>query len=86
MAGKSRASFAKRQREIDRVKKNDEKRARRAERTELRGEESEPPEVTEEELFEQFRILNERKAAGAIDEEAFEEQKAELFEQLGVEL
>ena len=86
MAGKSRASFAKRQREIDRVKKNDEKRAKRAERTELRNEEGEPPEVTEEELFEQFRILNEQKAAGVIDDEAFEEQKAELFEQLGVEL
>jgi hypothetical protein len=91
---KGREQFLKRQRERDRKRKAEEKRQRRAERRadkdgegDGEGVDGEPttPALSEDELLEKVRILNERHAAGEVDAETFEEQRADLFEQLGIE-
>ena len=40
---------------------------------------------SEAELYERFAKLSEKHAAGDIDDESFEEKRAELFELLGLE-
>lgn len=80
---KGRERFEKRQREQQKQEKAAEKRARRAERAENKDEESEGP--SEDELLEQVRLLNEAHAEERISTEDFEEKRAELFEQLGIE-
>ena len=74
MAGRNHQQFEKRQRERAKQQKAEAKRTRRAEKKD--GEEGEDgPELTEDELLEQVRILNEQRAAGEVDEETYEERK-----------
>lgn len=83
MAGRSHQQYEKRLRERAKQEKADAKRARRSEKRdeELEGEDAGP---TEDELLEAVRVLNEQHAAGDVDDETFEEKRAELFEQLGI--
>ena len=72
-------TFQKRERE----RKRQERAAERRERREARkNDETEP--VSTEDLMEQFRILSEQHAAGAIDAETYEAQRSEIFVQLGL--
>lgn len=80
---KSPQSFAKRQRERLKQEKQAAKRAQREERKQER-ENADDPEHDEAELYEQFRLLSERHAAGAIDTEQFETQREEIFVKLGL--
>ena len=86
MAGKGRQSWEKRQRE---KAKRDKQTAKRADREERKTTGDEEEEVTDgpsdAELYERFAKLSEKHAAGDIDDEAFEEKRAELFELLGLE-
>ena len=86
MAGKGRQSWEKRQRE---KAKRDKQTAKRAEREERKSTGDEEPEVnegpSEAELYERFAKLSAKHAAGDIDDESFEEKRAELFELLGLE-
>ena len=88
MAGKGRQSWEKRQREKAKRDKQIAKRAEREERklasAEDTTEEAEGP--SEAELYERFAKLSEKHAAGQIDDETFEEKRAELFEMLGLEI
>ncbi len=85
MAGKGRQSWEKRQRE---KAKRDKQIAKRAEREERRAaSEDEPVEgPSEEELYARFAKLSEKHNAGQIDDDTFEEKRAELFELLGLEI
>ena len=74
------ANFAKREREKQRQERAARKRERRAERSEL-GTETVPD---QNELMERFRILSESLAAGTVTREAYEVERTEIFEQLGV--
>jgi hypothetical protein len=85
MAGKGRERFEKRQREQDRRKKAAAKRERRSERQSAREAEGDAEGPTESELLEQVHALHERHAAGKLTDEQFEEQRAELFAQLGLD-
>jgi hypothetical protein len=40
--------------------------------------------LSEDELLEQFRLLNERREAGAVSAEDFEARRIEIFAQLGL--
>ena len=86
MAGKGRQSWEKRQRE---KAKRDKQTAKRADREERKTDDEEVVEAvegpSEAELYEQFAKLSQKHAAGDIDDEAFEEKRTELFEQLGLE-
>ena len=86
MAGKGRESFEKRQRERDRQRRAAEKRARREERANAEpGEDDEATDPrTPDELLEEFRVLSERHAAGAVPDDEFEARRAELYEALGM--
>ena len=72
-------TFQKRERE----RKRQERAAERRERRETRKTAEEEP-VSTEELMEQFRILSEQHAAGAVDAETYEAQRSEIFVQLGL--
>ena len=88
MAGRGGERFEKRLRERARPEKAAAKRARRADRKDGEDEVGEDgeviPKLSEDELLEQVRILNEQHAAGDVDDEDYEERKLELFEQLGL--
>ena len=87
MAGKGRQSWEKRQREKAKRDKQTAKRAEREERRQASADddiEIEGP--SEAELYERFAKLSQKHAAGDIDDEAFEEKRAELLEQLGLEI
>lgn len=87
MAGKGRQSWEKRQREKAKRDKQTAKRAEREERKQGDGTEEEPTEgPSEAELYAQFAKLSEKHAAGEMDDEVFEEKRAELFELLGLEI
>ena len=86
MAGKGRQSWEKRQREKAKREKQEAKRADRAERRSADPEEIDDEAPSEAELYERFARLSEAYADGRVDEETFEEKKAELFEMLGLEL
>lgn len=86
MAGKGRQSWEKRQRE---KAKRDKQTAKRAEREERKN--AEPDEISAEgpseaELYARFAKLSEAYADGDIDDDTFEEKRAELFELLGLEI
>lgn len=87
MAGKGRQSWEKRQRE---KAKRDKQEAKRADREERRSASSEPVEAeegpSEAELYARFAKLSEAHASGDVDDETFEEKRAELFEMLGLEI
>ena len=40
--------------------------------------------MSEDELLEQFRVLNERREAGTVSPEDFEARRIEIFAQLGL--
>ncbi|MEQ8717508.1 MAG: hypothetical protein RIE08_07835 [Acidimicrobiales bacterium] len=77
---RGRETFEKRLRE----KKRQEKAAAKAARKEERKDIDDTVE-DEQALLERFRKLSESYAAEEIDEESFEERKAEIFEKLGIE-
>ena len=83
---RSPQSYQKRQREL-------RKKERKAEKLAVRhGKSSDSDDdddadgdaVSEDELLEQFRLLNEQFAAGDVSEDDFEYRKAEVFAQLGL--
>ena len=79
---RGRESFDKRQREMDRQKRAAAKRERRLERS---NEPTEGPAVDEDALMEEFRIVNEKHAAGELSTEEFEERRTKILAELGVE-
>lgn len=76
-------SFQKRQRELARQERAAAKRARRHSR-ESGDTEDEAGALSEDELLEQFRLLNERREAGTVSAEDFEARRIEIFAQLGL--
>lgn len=80
---RSGETFAKRQREKARQEKQAAKRARRLEKEEEGAETEEAPDL--DALMEEFRIINEKHAAGELDSEEFEERRDDILMQLGVE-
>ena len=80
--GRGGERFEKRQRERARQQKNAAKRERRHSR-----EPSEPAEggFDMDALLEEFRVLSERRAAGEVDEETFEDERHRIFVALGME-
>ncbi len=87
MAGKNRERYEKRLRE----RAKQEKAAAKREQRDLkrRGVDEEGNPVPDEEgpseadLLEQFRLLSESHAAGELEDEMFEQRRAELMEALG---
>ena len=76
-------SYQKRQRERRKKERKAEKQAIRHGRSAAKKEMAdEGPD--EDALLEEFRILNEKYAAGEVNEEDFEYRKAELFHQMGL--
>ena len=73
-------TFQKRERE----RKRQERAAERRERREARKNDDDVAPVSTEDLMEQFRILSEQHAAGAIDAETYEAERSEIFVQLGL--
>ena len=87
MAGKGRQSWEKRQREKAKRDKQTAKRAEREERKNTSAEEDVETEgPSEAELYERFAKLSQKHAAGDLDDDTFEEKRAERFEQLGLEI
>lgn len=86
MAGRSRQSHDKRQREKRKAEKASIKRARRQNRDEGPEATSDEPEPDKDALMERFRIINEKHAAGEISKEEFEEENNEILLALGVEV
>ena len=81
---RSGETFAKRQREKARQEKQAAKRARRLDKEEGDGlETEEAPDL--DALMEEFRIISEKHAAGELESEEFEERRDEILMQLGVE-
>lgn len=88
--GRGSESFQKRQREKNKRERAAAKQARR------HGKLDDPFETEEEvpssngkseaELYEDFRLLSEKYQSGGMDEEAYEQRRAEIFEQLGLEV
>ncbi len=63
------------------------KRERRAQRAEEREEaETDPDQPDTDALYEQFASLNQAFAEKMIDQETFEKRRAEIYEQLGIEV
>lgn len=76
-------SYQKRQRELRKKERKAEKQAIRHGRSaRKREEEDEGPD--EDALLEEFRILNEKFAAGDIADEDFEYEKARIFHLMGL--
>jgi uncharacterized membrane protein len=76
MAQRGRQSFEKRQREMDRNERAQQKEARRQERRES---DDDGEAVDEAALMGQYGRLAERHAAGEITDERFAERKREIF-------
>ncbi|WP_420451885.1 hypothetical protein [Ilumatobacter sp.] len=76
-------SYQKRQRELRKKERKAEKQAIRHGRSAAKKEDDgEGPD--EDALLEEFRILNEKFAAGEVEEGDFEFRKAEIFHQMGL--
>jgi hypothetical protein len=73
-------TFQKRERE----RKRQERAALKSERREARRADTDEAPVSTDELMEEFRILSEQHACGAVDTETYEAARAAIFEQLGV--
>lgn len=88
--GRGSESFQKRQREKNKRERAAAKQARRHGKLEAPfEEEAEAPSSngkSEAELYEDFRLLSEKYQSGGMDEETYEERRAEIFEQLGLEV
>ena len=81
---RSPQSYQKRQRELRKKERKAEKLAVRHGKSSDGDDDSDDGAVSEDELLEQFRLLNEKFAAGDVSEDDFEYQKAELFAKLGL--
>jgi hypothetical protein len=80
---RSPQSYQKRQRELRKKERKAEKLAVRHSRSsESESETDEGPD--EDALLEEFRLLNEKFAAGDVAEDDFEYRKAEIFAELGL--
>lgn len=82
MGRRSNETFEKRQRE---KQKAERKAAKQRRREELKEADDGLDERDEQELMEQFRVLSERRAAGRVTERAYEAQRREIFEALGID-
>jgi hypothetical protein len=78
---RGRESFEKRAREIKRQERATAKRERREERS-TGG--ADAPVVDEEALMLKYGQLSERREAGEIDEETFEQERLAIFVELGL--
>jgi len=79
---RSPQSYQKRQRELRKKERKAEKLAVRHGKSDSDDEPDEGPD--EDALLEEFRLLNEKFAAGDVEEDDFEFRKAEIFAQLGL--
>jgi hypothetical protein len=77
-------SYQKRQRELRKKERKAEKLAIRHGKSAAAKEAAEEETVDEDALLEEFRLLNEKFAAGDVPEDDFEYRKAEIFAQLGL--
>ncbi len=88
--GRGSESFQKRQREKNKRERAAAKQARRhGKLDELFEDEEQAPSSngkSEAELYEDFRLLSEKFQSGGMDEETYEQRRAEIFEQLGLEV
>ena len=76
-------SYQKRQRELRKKERKAEKQAIRHGRSAAKkAEADEGPD--EDALLEEFRVLNERFAAGDVEQDDFEFRKAEIFAKMGL--
>ncbi len=76
-------SYQKRQRELRKKERKAEKQAIRHGRSAAKkAADDDGPD--EDALLEEFRILNERFAAGEVDQDDFEFRKAEIFAEMGL--
>lgn len=80
---RSPQSYQKRQRELRKKERKAEKLAIRHGKSSASEEEPEAG-PDEDALLEEFRLLNEKFAAGSVPEEDFEYRKAEIFAELGL--
>jgi hypothetical protein len=80
---RSPQSYQKRQRELRKKEKKAEKLAVRHGKGSDSDEESDTG-LDEDALLEEFRLLNEKFAAGDVEEDDFEFRKAEIFAHLGL--
>ncbi len=82
---RSPQSYQKRQRELRKKERKAEKLAvRHGKSSDGADDDADDGTPSEDELLEQFRLLNEQFAAGDVTEDDFEYRKAELFAQLGL--
>jgi len=79
---RSPQSYQKRQRELRKKERKAEKLAVRHGKSDSDDEPDEGPD--EDALLEEFRLLNEKFAAGDVEEDDFEFRKAEIFALLGL--
>ena len=78
-------SYQKRQRELRKKERKAEKQAIRHGRSAAKKEEGADDEgPSEDELLEEFRLLNEAFAAGEVDQDDFDYRKAEIFHKMGL--
>ncbi|WP_420639099.1 hypothetical protein [Candidatus Poriferisocius sp.] len=86
--GRGSESFQKRQREKNKRERAAAKQARRQGKVDDPFEVEEAPSNgrSEAELYEDFALLSEKFQAGDMDEETYEQRRAEIFEQLGLEV
>ncbi|WP_419918852.1 hypothetical protein [Candidatus Poriferisocius sp.] len=86
--GRGSESFQKRQREKNKKERAAAKQARRQGKAEdpFEQEEPLPSGRSEADLYEDFRLLSEKYQSGGMDEETYELRRAEIFEQLGLEV
>ncbi len=77
-------SYQKRQRELRKKERKAEKQAIRHGKSAAKQEDDGSDAPDEDALLEEFRILNERHAAGEVDQDDFEFRKAEIFHAMGL--
>ena len=77
-------SYQKRQRELRKKERKAEKQAIRHGRSAAKKEAAADAGPDEDELLEQFRVLNEQFAAGEVEADDFEYRKAEIFHLMGL--
>jgi hypothetical protein len=82
MARPGGEQFAKRARERAREERREEKRLRRESRAAESADSEDGPD--EDALMEEFRVLSERHAAGSVTEQHYAEERARIFDELGI--
>ena len=81
---RSPQSYQKRRRELRKKERKAGKACGPARQEFRRLDDADDGSASEDELLEQFRLLNEQFASGDVTEDDFEYRKAELFAQLGL--